>query len=204
MDYGVFKSATPANSWSNHSEGIPGSDVTALAVDPVTPTTVYAGTWESGGVYKSTDCGGTWAAVGPAATSVHALAIDPVTPTILYAGTDGSGVFKTTDGGGTWHTLNTGLTNTTVRTLVIDPIEPRRVYAGTDRGGVFAIEQVNVCVGDCAIDGSVSVDEVITLVNIALGSTSIVECGSGDTNGNGEITIDEIIRAVNRVLEGCT
>ena len=73
--------------------------VSALAIDPATPTTLYAGT--SGGVYKSTDGGGNWSAVntGLGSAAVSALAVDPVTPTTLYAGTAG-GVFKSTDGGG--------------------------------------------------------------------------------------------------------
>ena len=49
-----------------------------------------------------------------------------------------------------------------VHALAIDTATPTRLYTGTDGGGVFAIEQVDVCVGDCTIDGSVSVDDVIT------------------------------------------
>ena len=64
------------------------SHVHALAIDPATPTTLYAGT-DGGGVFKSTDGGGSWSAVntGLTDTYVHALAIDPATPTTLYAGT---------------------------------------------------------------------------------------------------------------------
>ena len=66
-----------------------------LAVDPVTPTILYAGT--GGGVFKSTDGGGTWSAFNTGLTDLYvwALAIDPQTPTSLYAGTYRSGVFKT-------------------------------------------------------------------------------------------------------------
>jgi hypothetical protein len=66
----------------------------ALAIDPATPTTLYAGT-EYGGVFKSTNGGGNWGAfnTGLTATPVWALATDPQTPTTLYAGTSGGGVF---------------------------------------------------------------------------------------------------------------
>ena len=59
----------------------------ALAIDPATPATLYAGTY--GGVFKSTDGGGNWHAVntGLTDTPVRALAIDPATPATLYAGT---------------------------------------------------------------------------------------------------------------------
>jgi hypothetical protein len=49
----------------------------------------------------------------------------------------------------------------------------------------------------------VSVDELVKLVNIALGRQPLSNCSAGDTNGDGEITIDEIVRAVNRLLAGC-
>ena len=59
-----------------------------------------------------------------------------------------------------------------------------------------------LCTGDCNGDRDVTVDELITLANIALGSTAVA-CDSGDANGDGEITVNEIIAAVNRALVGC-
>jgi len=65
--------------------------VFALAINPATPSTLYAGTY-GGGVFQSTNSGGSWSAVNTGlsgdALSVHALAIDPATPSTLYAGTD--------------------------------------------------------------------------------------------------------------------
>jgi hypothetical protein len=49
----------------------------------------------------------------------------------------------------------------------------------------------------------VTIDELITMVNIALGTRNVSECSVGDTSGDGQITIDEIIQAVNRALNGC-
>ncbi len=60
-----------------------------------------------------------------------------------------------------------------------------------------------VCVGDCGGDGEVTIEELILMVNIALGSTPVQNCLAGDANGDGDITIDEIIQAVNRALGGC-
>jgi cysteine-rich repeat protein len=59
------------------------------------------------------------------------------------------------------------------------------------------------CVGDCDGTGSVTVDEVLTMVNIALGNMAMAECEAGDDNDDGQITIDEILRAVNNALSGC-
>jgi hypothetical protein len=59
------------------------------------------------------------------------------------------------------------------------------------------------CPGDCNNDGEVTIDELIRMVNIALGSAELRTCPVGDLNGDGEITIDEIIRSVNVALNGC-
>src|SRR5688572_1798880 len=82
------------NVWT--SAGLEGLNIFALAIDPVTPTTLYAGTLDPagtgrGGVYKSTNGGASWTAINTGLgrfPAVHALAIDPVTPTTLYAGTN--------------------------------------------------------------------------------------------------------------------
>ncbi len=58
------------------------------------------------------------------------------------------------------------------------------------------------CAGDCIGDDVVTVDELITLVNLALGNTDEL-CDAGDTNADGQITVDEIVTAVNRALDGC-
>jgi len=115
-----------------------GGAVNALAIDPSTPATVYAGT-AAGGVFKSVDSGGSWTAVNTGLTNlaVLSLAIDPSTPATLYAGTNGAGVFKSVDSGGNWTPVHTGLTNLAVTELAIDPSTPTTLYAGTDGGGIF-------------------------------------------------------------------
>jgi hypothetical protein len=59
------------------------------------------------------------------------------------------------------------------------------------------------CGGDCNGDGQVTVDEVLTLIDIALGSVAITQCEPGDSNRDGHITIDEILTAVENALNGC-
>ncbi len=58
------------------------------------------------------------------------------------------------------------------------------------------------CVGDCNGDGQVTVDEIVTLVDLALngGTTG---CPAGDANGDGQITVDEIVLALISALNGC-
>ncbi|HSP53956.1 MAG TPA: penicillin acylase family protein [Dehalococcoidia bacterium] len=59
------------------------------------------------------------------------------------------------------------------------------------------------CPGDCRDDGHVSIDELITGVNIALGSSAVDACAPLDLDGNGAVAINEIITAVNRALGTC-
>lgn len=59
------------------------------------------------------------------------------------------------------------------------------------------------CSGDCNGDGEVTVDELIVLVNIALGTQPAAACPPGDRDGDGSVTIDEIVLAVRLALEGC-
>jgi hypothetical protein len=107
------------NAWT--SIGPEGGAVNALAIDPVTPTTLYAGTYY-GGVFKSTDGGDSWGNV--TGGDVQTLAIDPATPTTLYAGMAYYGVSKSIDAGENWVSVNVGLSSTYVRALVVDPTMP--------------------------------------------------------------------------------
>ncbi len=60
-----------------------------------------------------------------------------------------------------------------------------------------------LCAGDCDRGGGVTIEELLTMVNIALGGAPISACPPGDGNGDGEITIAEILAAVNSALAGC-
>ena len=61
-----------------------------------------------------------------------------------------------------------------------------------------------LCAGDCNGSGEVTVAELITLVNIALGTAAPTSCPAGDRNHDGQITVNEIVDAVNAALKGCT
>ena len=118
------------DTWS--LSGLAGQEITAILVDPLTPTTVYAGVL-GGGVYKSTDAGGEWVPIntGLTTTQIRALAIDPQTPTTLYAGSGGGGFFKSVDAGQNWTLLNDlRMNNSFVFDIVVDPQTPATLYVG--------------------------------------------------------------------------
>ncbi len=108
----------------------------------------------SGGVWKTTDAGTSWAPVfdGQGSYSIGCLALDPRDPLTLWVGTGennsqrsvgyGDGVYKTVDGGVTWK--NVGLPESEhIGKIVVDPRDSRVVYvaaqgplwrSGGDRG----------------------------------------------------------------------
>ncbi len=88
----------------------------ALAIHPGDPSTLLLGTAQ-GGMWKSTDRGASWRAVGELTLptlAVNVIRFSPSDPNVVYAGTGepngstsihGSGLLKSTDGGETWTLL---------------------------------------------------------------------------------------------------
>ncbi len=56
---------------------------------------------------------------------------------------------------------------------------------------------------DCDGSGQVTVDEVLRLVNLALGALPISNCPCADSDGNAAVTVDELVAAVDDALNGC-
>ena len=100
--------------------------LTAIAIDPNTPSTLYAGA--DTGLYKSTDSGSSWKG-----TSFKLRVFEFVaTPDSLYI-TNDNGVHKSTDGGASWVVINSGLKSTWVPAIAVDPTDSNVAYvvAGT-------------------------------------------------------------------------
>src|SRR5438552_11331080 len=83
------------NSWTSTNSPNGGS-IRALAIDPMTPATLYAGTGGSG-VLKSTNAGGSWTAVNTGLPNlfVTTLAINPQATAAPYVGTGRAGLTST-------------------------------------------------------------------------------------------------------------
>jgi hypothetical protein len=65
------------------------------------------------------------------------------------------------------------------------------------------VDGEGTCACDCNQDLAVTVDEILTAVSIALGSSSVSVCLQADPDGSGIPTVDEIITCVNNALNGC-
>jgi len=117
-----------------------GGRAVATAGVPGDPNTFYFGTVD-GGVWKTTNAGGTWTPVfdhQPVA-SIGAIAVAPSDPKIIYVGSgesdirsdlaSGDGLYRSTDGGESWQ--NVGLRDTRqISRIVIDPQNANIVYVG--------------------------------------------------------------------------
>jgi hypothetical protein len=109
---GIFGSPDGGRSW--RALGLGGMRIDALAVDPVRPATVYAGTGD--GVFKTIDSGRSWRRASRGLFKEHppdgrrhrliegyvsGLAIDPRKPATVYATTWG-GTYRSVDAGRSW------------------------------------------------------------------------------------------------------
>lgn len=61
----------------------------------------------------------------------------------------------------------------------------------------------SACAGDCNGNGSVSINELVSSVNISLGLAAVADCPACDTNHDGMVSVAELISAVNKALKGC-
>jgi hypothetical protein len=77
------------------------------------------------------------------------------------------------------------------------------IRGNVSQGAVYVFQSPSTCVGDCNGNGEVTVDELVTMVNIDLGNEDVSSCTAGDANGDGTITVNEIVAAVNNTLDGC-
>ncbi len=129
---GVYQSTDRGATWMSLARRIGQQPVYTLAVDPLHPAVLYAGTG-SEGVWKSADRGVSWVPmnVGLPVLAVSALAIDPVHTSVLYVGLAGgfpTNPYKSTDGGRTWKLSGNGLPSDVIQSLAIDPTNPSILY----------------------------------------------------------------------------
>ena len=131
---GTCFAASSGPVWINVSNGLSGvvPGVGELVVDRVTGTTFYA-LAATGSVFKSTDTGSSWTALGGIA-EVNVIAVNPAASSTLYAGT-AHGVVKSIDGGQSWSPA--GLSDVAVSVLAIDPHAPSTLYASGAAGTIY-------------------------------------------------------------------
>jgi hypothetical protein len=118
---------------------VQGKVIYSLAVCPLDPAIVYAGTRESG-VLRSSDGGRQWQTTSLDGEMVWGIAVDPGDCQVAYATSWGRGVLKIMDGGEHWQEDNEGLDDWYLYALAISPRSPGPVLAGTANSGVYRRE----------------------------------------------------------------
>lgn len=120
--------------------------VSCIAFHPTDANTLFVGA-ASGGFWKSTDNGATWAKSisGLTRLGVSSIVVHPTNPNTIFIGTGdrdggdvgGYGVWVSTDGGATWAASNTGMGNRTVYELIMDPTNSNRMIAATNGSRIY-------------------------------------------------------------------
>ena len=124
----VYRSIDGGRNW--RPLGLNNVGVQSIAVDPVSPSTLYAAAWGDG-IFKSTNGGARWTAIniGLRSLYVNVVAVDPFSSNTVYAG--GDDLFKSTDGGRSWAMIRFGpVWRHTVFALAFDPVRPHSLYVG--------------------------------------------------------------------------
>jgi uncharacterized protein (TIGR03437 family) len=118
--------------------------ITAIAVAPSDPNTIYVGTNDSHVQMTSIALSGTTASwndhsAGLPIRSITHITVSPIDPASVYVtfsgfSTSSGHVFKTGDSGASWIDISGNLPNLPVNDLVVDPDIPDTLYIGTDAG----------------------------------------------------------------------
>jgi photosystem II stability/assembly factor-like uncharacterized protein len=186
---------------------VPNRSVSDLAFHPSDPNKIYItlsgfdeGTPGAPGHVFRRDASGAWTNVSPPLNVPHdTVVVDPAAPQNVYVGTD-LGLWRSPDCGNNWR-QQTGIPNVAVDDLQMNNTT-NTIVAFTHGRGAFTRAPFR-CVGDCNEDGQVTIDELLVLINIALGSAPLSACPEGDQNCDGQITVDEVIIAQNNASNGC-
>ncbi len=157
---GVHKSVDGGQTWFQANVGIladatGGVPIFSLTIDPHSYDTVWAGTYLSGHIYRSTDNGASWEPRDEGIThegrSWRGITVDPNSPNVVYIagevsswmfdGVDGQTrgeVYKSTDAGESWTLIWEG--DNLARYVWVDPRNSNRLYVST---GIFDRDPAN-------------------------------------------------------------
>ncbi len=163
---GIYRTTDSGTSWTMITSGLPSASYRRIAMtqDPSSSSTIYAvfestisgsPDWGLRGIYKSTDSGASWSALGTPPTIAstgrsylstqgwydNVIAVDPFTPTHLYVG--GVDMMKSTNGGTSWFQLTywhpfygSPVVHADHHVILFDPTTSGTLLNGND-GGIY-------------------------------------------------------------------
>lgn len=129
---GIWKSADGGQTWASVNNGLPGSNVFYMSLDPTLQSTIYAGVASGPGqptqLTKTINSGQNWSHLAQV-DAINALAVDPLNGLNVYYGTQ-NGVFRSGDGGNTWTRIHLSGGGG----FALDTVNPQTLFAGTTDG----------------------------------------------------------------------
>jgi photosystem II stability/assembly factor-like uncharacterized protein len=206
--------------WESLGPGNIGGRMRGFVINPTDPDIIYA-CGVSGGVWKTTDGGMSWATATDQLANItfNSLAMSPANPDVLYGGTGegyfreeargtglplrGAGIFVTKDGGATWSRLPSTETEDFywVNDIVVSRTDPRRIYAATrtgvwrsaDEGGSWTNVLPTSVKGGC-LDLALRTDTSSDFLFASCGTfaqASIYRCRAAEGTGGWESVLSE-------------
>jgi photosystem II stability/assembly factor-like uncharacterized protein len=138
----IYKSTDGGKTWNKTTSGLPGGDKggIGIAISPVNPDYVFAiieAEAESGGFFRSTDCGESWSKMSDHTAQgqyYNEIYCDPKDVDKVYSMETVS--YMTEDGGKTWKALGLDGRHVDDHALWIDPQDTKHFLIGGD-GGVY-------------------------------------------------------------------
>jgi photosystem II stability/assembly factor-like uncharacterized protein len=150
--YRIYRTIDNGETWTAISPDLSktgNGTVTAIAVSPTDPKTIYVGL-NDGNVKVTRDSGTTWttAITGLPNRTITQIVIDESDPATAYLTNSGFGsphVWRTTDGGVSWGSISGDLPNAPANALALIP-RSKDLYVGTDVGVFRSINGGNTWV----------------------------------------------------------
>lgn len=118
--------------------------ITAVLIDSITPTNIYAVT-NKGLILFSTDSGHSWSVKATLNFAIRDFWADPTTPTTFLLVGEGRGIWRSTDSGGSWEEISVDLKKVDKRAyrihdLDIKRTDPKSILVGTDHGLILTTD----------------------------------------------------------------
>ncbi len=139
-DTGLFVSDDGGAHWQRLAAEGALPTIWSLAIDPVDPDILFAGT-RPAGIWRSRDGGRQWQKLAVDVAEkcsigtpfVTSLVVDPDDHRLVWAGVEIDGVFRSGDGGETWQHLDGGLFDPDIHAVALAATRPKRLFASTAR-----------------------------------------------------------------------
>jgi hypothetical protein len=164
--------------WASANNGITSTTIDSIAVDPNTPSTVYAA--GSGHLYQTTNGGTSWTQLAQAVGTSAAIAIAKTSTSTIYVGSS-TGLIYSTSPGTSWSSPATPPGTGAVNALIVDPNNTTTAYAGTPTG---VYKTVNGGAAWSAVNTGLPAGSGRDVTSLAInGSTSTIYAATATAGG---------------------